>query len=57
MNEVNPKATRLISMIHDLVFQGNGAQMLRVFPYGALQFSCYEFLKLQLPRAPVIGSR
>ena len=32
------------------MFQGNGAQMVRVFPYAALQFTCFEVLKLaQVP--------
>ena len=28
-----------------LAISGNGALMLRVFPYGALQFVCYEQYK------------
>jgi len=31
------------------LFRGNGAQMVRVFPQGALQFACYEILKRMLP--------
>jgi len=27
------------------LFRGNGVQMLRVFPYGAIQFSSYEVFK------------
>jgi len=33
------------------LFRGNGAQMARVFPQGALQFTCYEILKRILPLA------
>ena len=31
------------------LFKGNGAQMVRVFPYGALQFTCFEMFKKFLP--------
>ena len=31
------------------LFRGNGAQMARVFPQGALQFACYEILKRTIP--------
>merc|ERR550534_45410 len=34
------------------LFKGNGAQMVRVFPYAALQFTCYEMLKLKLAQVP-----
>lgn len=27
------------------LYKGNGAQMLRIFPYAALQFTSYEFYK------------
>ena len=27
------------------LFRGNGVQMLRVFPYGGIQFACYESFK------------
>ena len=27
------------------LFRGNGVQMLRIFPYGAIQFSSYEAFK------------
>ena len=36
--------------------QGNGAQMVRVFPYAALQFSCFEMLKMKLPQVPGLDS-
>ena len=32
------------------LFKGNGAQMVRVFPYGALQFTCFEVFKKYLPQ-------
>jgi solute carrier family 25 protein 16 len=27
------------------LYKGNGAQMVRIFPYGAIQFSAYELFK------------
>ena len=27
------------------LFRGNGVQMLRIFPYGAIQFASYESFK------------
>lgn len=39
-----------------LLFQGNGAQMVRVFPYAALQFTCFEVLKLRLAQVPGLDS-
>ena len=33
-----------------LLIAGNGAQMVRVFPYGALQFTCFEVFKKYLPQ-------
>ena len=38
------------------MFQGNGAQMVRVFPYAALQFTCFEVLKLRLAQVPGLDS-
>jgi len=32
------------------LFKGNGAQMVRIFPYGALQFTSFEIFKNLLPR-------
>ncbi len=32
------------------LFQGNGAQMARIFPYSAVQFTSFELYKHQLPR-------
>jgi len=33
------------------LFKGNGAQMVRIFPYGALQFTSFEVFKKLLPRS------
>ena len=32
------------------LFRGNGAQMVRMFPYSALQFSSFEVYKKTIPR-------
>jgi len=38
------------------LFKGNGAQMVRIFPYGALQFTTFEVMKQLLPcLAPRLG--
>ena len=37
------------------LFKGNGAQMVRVFPYGALQFTCFEIFKKYLPHVTGLG--
>ena len=34
------------------LFKGNGAQMVRIFPYGAIQFTAFEVLKQLLPFLP-----
>jgi solute carrier family 25 protein 16 len=39
------------------LFRGNGAQMARIFPYGALQFTTFEVLKQLLPGLGVHGLR
>ncbi len=31
------------------LFLGNGAQMVRIFPYSAVQFTAFEFYKNRLP--------
>lgn len=31
------------------LFQGNGAQMVRIFPYSAIQFTSFEFYKRVVP--------
>lgn len=28
------------------LYKGNGAQMVRIFPYGAFQFASFEFYKM-----------
>ena len=35
------------------LFRGNGAQMVRIFPYGALQFTSFEVFKKLLPQLKV----
>jgi len=37
------------------LFRGNGAQMARIFPYGALQFTAFEVFKQALPRLELRG--
>ena len=32
------------------LFRGNGAQMVRIFPYSALQFGSFELYKRRLPK-------
>lgn len=35
------------------LFKGNGAQMVRIFPYGALQFTAFEIFKKLLPKVGI----
>jgi len=37
------------------LYKGNGAQMVRIFPYGALQFTSFEVFKKLLPKLNVSG--
>ena len=32
------------------LYRGNGAQMARIFPYSAIQFTSFEFFKRRLPK-------
>ena len=53
---LNALPCHLRNSIYYQHLQGNGAQMVRVFPYAALQFTCYETLKLKLAQVPGLDS-